>query len=170
MTHKTLILLRHGKSDWSTDAISDFERPLNPRGRKAAPAMAQWLQGQSIRPDMLLSSPARRAADTALLVCDILGHDPGDIVYDPAIYEASRQQLLDVIERHAGASSSILLVGHNPGLDDMVSFLAREDPPLTAGGKLMTTAAIAVLERRHDSWRFERADWHLRQIMRPKEL
>ncbi len=167
MSSKTLIIMRHGKSDWSTYTASDFERPLNARGQNDAPAMATWLRSQAIKPQLLLSSPARRAADTARLVGEGLGLTETDIVYEPAIYEAGRQQLLDALERHIGEQASAMLFGHNPGLDAMVEFLASEPPPLTGAGKLMTTAAIAVLEREGD-WRFERGDWQLRELKRPK--
>ena len=169
MSSRTLIIMRHGKSDWSTDTTSDFERPLNARGQNDAPAMATWLRSQAIRPELFLSSPARRAADTAGLVGEELGIAESEIVYDPAIYDADRQQLLDVLEKHTGEQASVMLCGHNPGLDAMVEFLASEPPPLTGAGKLMTTATIAILER-DDDWRFERGDWQLRELKRPKSL
>lgn len=169
MSSRTLIIMRHGKSDWSTAAASDFERPLNARGQNDVPAMAAWLQSQALAPDLFLSSPARRAADTARLVSAGLGIGETDIVYEPAIYEAGRQQLLDALAKHVGDQASVMLVGHNPGLDAMVEFLACDPPPLTGAGKLMTTAAIAVLERKAD-WRFERGDWQLRELKRPKAL
>lgn len=170
MTQKTLIIMRHGKSDWSSQAARDFDRPLNPRGRRDAPVMADWLRKQSLMPDVFVSSPARRAMDTAKLVCETLECDPGNIVSDAEIYEAGRQELLNAIGRHAGDANSLMLFGHNPGLDSLVSYLASEAPPQTAAGKLMTTAAIAILVTDTGSWQLEQAGWHLVQLMRPKEL
>lgn len=169
MSARTLFIMRHGKSDWSTDAASDFERPLNARGQNDAPAMAAWLKSQAVKPELLVSSPARRAAETARLIGEGLGINETDIVYEAAIYEAGRQQLLDALAAYVGDQASVMLCGHNPGLDAMVEFLARESPPLTAAGKLMTTAAIAVLEREGD-WCFERGDWQLQELKRPKAI
>lgn len=169
MAYKTLILMRHGKSDWSSE-MEDFKRPLNKRGRKDAPTMGKWLHKQSIYPDILLSSPAKRAVDTAVMVCEALEMDPGGIVYDDAIYEAGREQLLEAIARHGGTAGLLMLFGHNPGLDSLVSYLCAELPPETANGKLMTTAAIAILERDGTDWQLEQGGWRLKQLQRPKEL
>ena len=170
MAHKTLIIMRHGKSDWSSQADRDFDRPLNPRGRKDAPAMAEWLRKQSLVPDVFLSSPARRALETATLVCDTLQCDSAGIITAADIYEANRSQLLDVIARHAGEHNSLMLFGHNPGLDSLVSYLASTAPSLSAGGKLMTTAAIAILKRSDGDWQLDQAGWDLAELKRPKEL
>lgn len=170
MTHKTLIIMRHGKSDWSSAADSDFDRPLSPRGRKDTPAMAKWLRKQPIMPDIFLSSPARRAMDTATLVCETLQRDPADIVTDPELYEAGRQDLLDAISRHAGDADCLMLFGHNPGLDSLVSYLASTAPPLSPADKLMTTAAIAILQHQGDAWQLDQSGWDIVQIKRPKEL
>ena len=132
--------------------------------------MAEWLRKQSIMPDILLSSPARRALDSATLACEKLDLDPDTIVTDRDIYDASRQTLLDAIARHAGDSNCLMLFGHNPGLDSLVSYLARTAPPLNPSGKLMTTAAIAVLEHGGDNWQLDEAGWELIQLKRPKEL
>jgi len=169
MPHKTLIIMRHGKSDWSSER-EDFKRPLNKRGRKDAPAMGKWLRKQSIYPDILLSSPAKRATDTAVMVCEALGLDPGVIVYDDAIYEAGREQLLEAIGRHGAAAGTLMLFGHNPGLDSLVSYLCAELPPETANSKLMTTAAIAILECDGTDWQLQQGGWRLKQLQRPKEL
>lgn len=165
---KTLIIMRHGKSDWDSGVSRDFARPLSRRGSKDVPRMAKWLQTQQFLPQRLISSPARRAADTAMLIAENCGLEREAIVYDDAIYEAGREDLCAVIARHAGDSSRLLLVGHNPALDDLLEYLVNGRLPLTAGGKLMTTAAVAVLDC--NDWQLPQGSCQLRHLQRPKDL
>lgn len=166
--HKTLIVMRHGKSDWDVDTSRDFERPLARRGREDVPCMAAWLHEQRLLPDVLISSPARRAAVTAALVAEACELNSADIIYDDAVYEASRADLLAVIGRHASNANTVMLIGHNPGLDDLVSSLVPGKLPLTNKGKFMTTAAVAVLEC--DDWQPQHGSCRLLHLLRPKEL
>lgn len=168
MADKTLILMRHGKSNWSGDGADDFARPLSKRGIKDTPQMAAWLGEQQLIPDTIVSSPAERASATARLVANKLSISADGIVYDTEIYEADRQQLLEVISRHGQQSERLMLVGHNPAMDELLSFLVTGSLPLTKKGKLMTTAAIAVLSC--DNWQLQRGDCRLQKLMRPKEL
>ncbi len=165
---KTLIIMRHGKSDWNSGVSRDFDRPLNDRGSKDVPRMAKWLHTQQLLPQRLISSPARRAADTAKLIAENSGVGQEAIVHDEAIYEAGREDLCTVLARHAGDSSCLLLVGHNPALDDLLEYLVSGRLPLTAGGKLMTTAAVAVLECA--DWQLPQGSCQLRHLQRPKDL
>lgn len=167
MPHKILMLMRHGKSDWAA-AANDFDRPLNKRGRSDTPLVAEWLGKQNLVPERIVSSPAVRASTTAELVAGVLKLSADDIVYDPAVYEAGHQQLIDVISRHAEPVNRILLVGHNPALDELVSFLVTGSLPLTKKGKLMTTAAVAVLQC--EDWQLPRSSCRLLELKRPKQL
>jgi len=142
--HGRLTLMRHAKSDRSDPAARDFDRPLTGRGRKAVPKMAKWLRGEGSRPELILSSPAVRTRDTAVLLARALGVKKSEIAWDEDIYDADLAALLRVIRRRG--ETDLLIVGHNPGLDDLLCHLCREPPPRDEGGKLMTTAAIAVLE------------------------
>lgn len=168
MPQKTLILMRHGKSDWTAGAANDFNRSLNKRGQADTPRIAAWLGEQGLVPELVVSSPAVRASLTAQLTTRELGLSDEAIVYDDGIYEADRQQLLDAINRHCSQAACLLLVGHNPALDELLSFLVTGSLPLTKKGKLMTTAAVAVLQC--DDWRLQRGSCRLQQIMRPKQL
>lgn len=165
---KTLIIMRHGKSDWNSGVSRDFDRPLSRRGSQDVPRMAKWLQLQQLLPQRLISSPARRAADTAILATDNCGLERDVIVYDDAVYEADRADLCTVIARHAGHSSRLLLVGHNPALDDLLEYLVSGHLPRTAGGKLMTTAAVAVLDC--SDWQLPQGSCQLRHLQRPRDL
>ena len=142
---RELLILRHAKSDWASGVASDYERPLNGRGKREAPRVGDWLRGAGLRPTRVISSPARRARQTAAAVCKALGVPRDSITWDPAIYEASRAALLGVLARCPPQAARVLLVGHNPGLEDLLEYLCGEPPPLTEDGKLLTTAALARL-------------------------
>lgn len=142
MTHE-LLLLRHAKSDWSVD-MDDFSRPLKKRGRRAAKQVGHWLHDQHLIPDMILSSPATRALTTAERVCRQLGMDESAIVCDLRIYEADALTLLEVLKA-GGYGRRVLLVGHNPGLENLLLKLIPHSVPLSANGKCLPTAAVAQL-------------------------
>jgi phosphohistidine phosphatase len=147
---RELLLLRHGKSDWE-NGVEDFHRPLKKRGRLAAQCIGLWLQEQRLIPDYVLSSPAERALTTAKKACKPLAVDARQIVQDGRIYEASCEQLLTVLHAMPPNVQRLLLVGHNPGLEELLSYLADDALPQHSDGKLLPTAALARL-------RFDR-DW-----------
>jgi phosphohistidine phosphatase len=142
MTHE-LLLLRHAKSDWSVEG-DDFSRPLKKRGRRAAKEVGRWLFGQNLIPDMILSSPAIRALATAQRVCRQLNLDESSIITDLRIYEANATTLLTVLKT-ARDAHRLLLVGHNPGLEDLLLKLIPHPVPLSANGKCLPTATLAQL-------------------------
>jgi phosphohistidine phosphatase len=142
--HARLMLMRHAKSDRSDPGARDFDRPLTSRGRKAVPQMAKWLRKEGFAPGAILSSPAVRARETALLLARELGLRESEVAWDEDIYDADLATLLRVIRRRA--ETDLLLVGHNPGFDDLLCHLCGEPPSRDVEGKLLTTAAIAALE------------------------
>lgn len=119
---KNLILLRHAKSSWDEPGLRDFERPLNSRGLRDAPVMGQRLAARGIQPDRVVASTALRARKTASLVAAELGCE-GLISHVAEIYEASLDELLDVVRDLQDADGSVLLVGHNPGMSELVAAL-----------------------------------------------
>ena len=167
--HK-LIIMRHAKSDWSTNAPTDFERPLVKRGVIAAENMGTWLTVQNYKPDRIVSSPAVRAKMTAVTVCERLGISRSKITWDKRIYESNLDTLLDVISTHARRANTMLLIGHNPGLDYLLNYLSREEPKRNQKGKLMTTAAIAVLVFKNGLISTGQNSANLSRLVRPKEL
>ncbi len=166
----TLLIMRHAKSDWTADKGSDFDRPLNARGIRDAAKMGRWLKKEGYLPDVIVSSPALRAKETISRVCDELGINGKKIVWDRQVYEAHLDDLLEVIAIHANGASCMLLAGHNPGLDTLVSYLTQGELPLSTSGKLMTTAAIAVLDYGKKTVAPARAAAGLVTIARPKEV
>jgi phosphohistidine phosphatase len=150
---RELLILRHAKSDWASGAPTDFDRPLAPRGRKDAKAMGRWLRDQALAPGLILASPALRARQTSERLCRAAHIPETAIVWTPAIYEASLGTLLRLLASDAGGRPRVMLVGHNPGLEQLLVHLADDTVPGTPAGKLLTTAALARLampEQWHD--------------------
>lgn len=122
---KTLYLLRHAKSSWATPGQKDYDRPLNDRGLRDAPAMGARMRERAYEVDLVISSPAARALSTAYAVCDELGLDPSLIEQDRQIYLAGSAKLLQLISFFDESKHSALIVAHNPALTDLANELAR---------------------------------------------
>ncbi len=120
---KTLYIMRHAKSSWDDFSISDFDRPLNHRGERDAPLMAEILKQKHILPDLILSSPANRAKTTATIVADRLGYARENIHYQESIYESSQMNIMMLINALDEEFNSCLLLGHNPALTGVVNLL-----------------------------------------------
>ncbi|MBF0460399.1 MAG: histidine phosphatase family protein [Magnetococcales bacterium] len=121
-----LLILRHAKSAWDTAAAADFDRPLAKRGQKDVPLMGAWLREQKLIPDHVLSSPAERAKQTALGVCHLLDIKEKKIHWDRRIYGADTEELLEVLSELPAEVKTVLLVGHNPGLEDLAAYLVGD--------------------------------------------
>jgi phosphohistidine phosphatase len=118
---KILYLVRHAKSSWADPGQPDFDRPLNERGKKDAPQMGKRLNKKKILPDLLLSSPARRALATCKKIARELGYDEARIQTNRRLYHADSETLLDVIQQLNDSVKEAMLFGHNPGLTDFVN-------------------------------------------------
>ncbi|HEY0098306.1 MAG TPA: histidine phosphatase family protein [Pyrinomonadaceae bacterium] len=141
---KTIHLLRHAKSSWKDPGQSDFERPLNGRGREAAPLVGQFMLQKKVRPNLILSSPAERARQTAALVIKAANLD-AELRFDERIYEADAARLLEVVSQIDEAAGVALLVGHNPGMEDLLTTLTGER-------HAMPTAALARIILDVEKW------------------
>lgn len=124
---KMLYLVRHAKSSWEFSGLTDRQRPLNKRGRRDAPLMGQRLAERAIRPELIVSSPAVRALTTAQTIARELSISPDDVVLDERIYGADPSELIEVLRDIDDRYDCIMLVGHNPGLTDLVDRLTGED-------------------------------------------
>lgn len=142
---KTLLLLRHAKSSWENADLADFDRPLNSRGLEAAPLVGGIIYDRQLQPDLILSSPAKRAKQTAVLVKET-GQIAAKIRYEEKIYEASPSALLQILSEQEDRNEKILLVGHNPGLEGLIKVLTGET---TA----MATAALAKINLNIEEWK-----------------
>ncbi|MGQ9660507.1 MAG: SixA phosphatase family protein [Thermochromatium sp.] len=165
---RELLLLRHAKSDWGSGAASDFERPLAKRGKKDASKVGSWLYREGLIPDHVVSSPAERARQTVTKVCKHLDFKKKRIVWEDDLYEASVSELLGVLGRCPSEAASVLLVGHNPGLEELVLYLVGEEIERPADGKLLPTATVARLEMPDDWGRLDPGSAHLISITRPR--
>jgi len=123
MQKKTLYIARHAKSSWDDMTLSDFERPLNKRGKRDAPFMATLLKEKGIKPELILSSPAKRAKTTAKHYHAALG---GELRFDERIYEASAMSLLYLVQEAFKKVDTLMVVGHNPGLTALNDMLSDE--------------------------------------------
>jgi len=164
-----LILMRHAKSDWSSHT-ADIDRPLNDRGRRDAIRMGLYLNQKKLVPDRMVVSAAQRTRETADLLLNNQSVADKNIVIDKELYLASMQTLRDIIELYAADNQRLLILAHNPGMDDMVSYLASSPLPLSASGKLMTTCALACF--RIDSLDALKKPGlgKLQNLIRPKEI
>jgi phosphohistidine phosphatase len=141
---KALHLLRHAKSSWDDPSLDDFERPLAPRGRRAARKVGRYLRTSGTHPALVLCSPARRTRDTL----ELLGPAGGEMRFDRALYGASAEELTAVLRALPGEVPSVLLIGHNPGLQQLAIQLAGDgdEGHLERMREKMPTGALASLE------------------------
>lgn len=158
----TLLILRHAKSSWDDGSLPDFERPLNERGLRTAPFMGELIKNKGLIPAVIISSPAVRAISTAELVKDSAGIT-SDIRLDDRIYEASPQNLVQVISEIDDALNTAMIVGHNPGFEHLIRFLTGDMEP-------MPTAALAVVALDITNWHGVRdGTGTLAALYRPRE-
>jgi phosphohistidine phosphatase len=123
---KTLYLLRHAKSSWKYPALDDFERPLNKRGRRDAPIMGAVLKELKVAPDLILSSPANRAATTARTIAQKIDYPLEKIRYSETIYEFGEDNLIKVIQDTDEKVDTLMLVGHNPALTELANYVGDQ--------------------------------------------
>jgi len=170
---KRLYLLRHAKAVPADPALEDFDRQLAPRGLDDAAAMAAYLAGQDMRPQLLLVSPAARTRQTAELVLPAKARAD----YRDALYLAEPGKILKLLQETVDALESVMVVGHNPGLEHVAGLLARE--PVRRKEKKrhdileekFPTAALAVLDFVVEHWRdLAPGEGKLVDFVRPRDL
>jgi phosphohistidine phosphatase len=122
---KMLCLVRHAKSSWKFPDLDDFERPLNKRGKRDAPAMGHFLKDKNIRPDIIISSPAIRASVTTKIISKILAYPLNRVKYTDDIYESDITSLLKVVQSVKDKYKSAMIVGHNPALTNFANLLTN---------------------------------------------
>ena len=122
---KQLLLIRHAKSDWNDASLSDFDRPLNDRGKRDAPVMAKRLVDKKVKVDLFISSPAKRAKKTATIFAKEYDVKKEEISLKDKLYEESEETLYDVISKTEDKFNSIAIFSHNPGLTDFANLLTE---------------------------------------------
>jgi phosphohistidine phosphatase len=155
---KRLLILRHAKSSWAETSQDDWERPLHARGLRDAPKVGAWLRERAVMPDVIMTSDAVRAHTTAQAVAAAAGYSR-EIVADPSLYLAKPEDLIDVLNSVTDEADTVLIVGHNPGLEELVQLLTGEyhglgtatlvelDVPIDRWSDLHGTIAASIVEK-----------------------
>lgn len=146
---KTLYVIRHAKSSWDATNVDDFERPLNGRGKLDAPRMGKRLKEKEIHPDLMLTSPARRALSTSKKIGKILGYPKDNIKTDRQLYHADEETILSVVQGIKDKFNHVILCTHNPGLTDFVNTLMNGEFDIDN----IPTCGVVALEFDFERWR-----------------
>ena len=161
---KTLLLLRHAKSSWKDEELDDHDRPLNSRGKRDAPRMGQLIRDENLLPDVILCSSAKRCRKTAEHVIEASGYR-SEMRTTGELYEADGEKLRQALASLADNPATVLLIAHNPGLEELLEALIGEYTPLT-------TAALAKIDLPVRHWHDlnEKTRGNLIQLWQPREL
>lgn len=169
---KTVLLLRHAKSSWADAGLDDFDRPLNDRGREAAPRIAAHLADAGLLPEIVVASPAQRTRETVTALVPALG-GKAEIVYEDKVYLAPSKTLLKLVHGLDDRLASVLIVGHNPGLEELAKSLAGHgnDKLRKRLAGSYPTGALAALSFDVARWRDVAAGaGRLTHFARPKDM
>ena len=145
---KTLTLVRHAKSSWKNNSLTDRDRPLNKRGKRDAPIMGKRIAEAGIRPSLILCSPAVRARTTAQIIANEIGYPLEFLQREDSLYLASLDDLLDIVFSQEIGFNSLMLIGHNPGLTTFANYLSSG-----VTNNVPTAGVVSVT--------FDREDWNL---------
>ena len=168
---KKLLVLRHARAERDSESGRDFDRPLAERGRKDAAEIGRALRDRGLDPDAVLASPAKRVVETLAALAE--GYGPLEADYDERIYDASAGTLLDVVRQADDSVQALLLVGHNPGVQQLLLDLADRDERGLRGRveEEYPTAALAVVELPSASWsELRRGGGEIVELIRPRDL
>lgn len=161
---KNILVMRHAKSSWKDQNLPDHERPLKNRGEKDAEKMGKLLKQKDLIPDLILSSTAQRAKQTAKIVHDACKCKK-EIIHLKELYMAEPSDILDAILQHAGDAKTVMVIGHNPGMEAFVQIL-------TDKVETLPTSSIAYLSAKIKKWNelSENGKMDLKKLWRPKDL
>lgn len=161
---KVLLLLRHAKSSWKSAGLSDHDRPLNNRGKRDAPRIGKVLLEEGIVPEIIISSSAIRAHSTAKKVAKS-SHYKGQVIIASSLYRGGPIEYLNVLRHQPDQARTVLLVGHNPDIEQLLEMLTRKE-------SIMPTCSLAVINLPVERWMnlTNSTKAELRKVWRPKEL
>lgn len=146
---KKLIILRHAKSSWKDQGVTDFERKLNKRGKAQIPEIGEFFKNDLNLPDVFITSPAKRTKKTAKKIADIIIFDKARIVNDIRVYEAELDTLIRIISEIGETFETVCICGHNPGLSELIYYLTGEP------GVDLPTCGLCMIELDILSWKSE---------------
>lgn len=144
---KTLYIIRHAKSDWDDPSLTDFQRPLNKRGKKNAPFMGEILAHNKVHPDLIISSPAVRAKTTSQEIARKVGYDSQKIIYEEDLYMGGVEEIEAVLKKIPASKNTVFLIAHNPGLTlfaEYISGYAIDNIP---------TCGVFCVKQKKNGWR-----------------
>jgi phosphohistidine phosphatase len=145
---KTLCVIRHAKSSWDQPGLSDFDRPLNDRGKRDAPRMGKRLKEKGVHPDVMISSPAKRAFSTCKRIAAVLGFAEEKIKTERALYHADEEEILSAVRKINDKHHVAMVFGHNPGLTEFANLLSDKDNVIDN----VPTCGVVVFDFKVDSW------------------
>lgn len=163
---KKLILMRHGKSSWKDNSLADIDRPLKKRGQRNVTSMAQVLLDEELIPDLILSSPAERASQTAEIMVKSLGVQKNVLTYVDSIYMADLEDFYELLAEVDDSAEIVMVIGHNPSLEALMQ-------SLTGDIDALPTAGVAYIKLDINHWNEiseEDTSGNLKGLWRPKEL
>jgi len=168
---RRLLLARHAKSSWSDPSLPDHDRPLNGRGRRAAPLVAAALEDRGFAPDLAYSSTSRRTRDTWALMAPRFGGRP-HIKYLAELYHASPRAVLDIVAGAPRSADTLMVLGHNPSTHALAAYLARGGSRERRDRVIRSfpTGAVAVIELADDDWGAAEEGGHLLDFIIPRLL
>jgi phosphohistidine phosphatase len=143
---KILYLVRHAKSSWDDPSLADKDRPLSPRGLSSAPEMGRRLAAQGHKPDLVISSPARRALATAKKIAKETGYSESKVITDDHLYFSGTRNMVDLLENLDDKYTKVMIVGHNPAMSSLLNILCDSSV------ENMPTCAVAVVSFDMASW------------------
>jgi len=170
MNSRELWLLRHAKADAGGRPGGDAERPLSEQGIQDALRLGAWMKQQGWQPDYVVSSSAKRTRQTAIQICHQLGINPDTVHYGEQLYLASRRILLEVIGATGIACHKLLLIGHNPGFEELLIYLCPESMSGSAESRTMGTANLARVQLEGGWSGLQQGSGKLLDITRPRQL
>jgi len=159
--------MRHAKSDWKINQGADFDRTLSGRGLRDAPRMGQWIVDQGYIPDRVICSPAQRVRETILTAGKAWDLDEDQIKWDQDIYNAYLNQLLAIVADDLSEGKVNLIIGHNPGISELILYLSGDRVPGQASSNLMPTAAITVMKLKNINNPVDYSGWDIIDYMKP---
>ena len=166
---RSLYLLRHAKSSWDDPSLSDHDRPLAPRGRRAVKLLAEYVEDERIAPDLVLCSSAQRARETLEGIESALG-EAGAVEIEPDLYGASADDLLAGLREVPDDIGSVMLVGHNPAIQMLTLSLSGSGEQLESVGRKYPTGGLATLEFDGDWSALAPGAATLTAFVKPKQL
>ena len=166
---RELLVARHAKSSWDSDARQDFDRPLGKRGRRDAPAMGARLREKGWLPDLVLASPAQRARETTMLLLEGMGFEEQVVRWEPLLYGTGLETHLRLLAGCPRTARRVLLVGHNPALEDLVLHLGGGDFEVPGDGKVMPTGAVARIRMPANWGTLGEGAGRVQSIIRPRD-